>query len=800
MTRVRQTLSDGWRFTNDLASIQASVAWTEMERNLLGFEPEKDELDGVTWSKAGKCYGPAAMDYLDEGWREVRVPHDWCVEERPRRDAPIRNGFLPTGVAWYRREIEVPEAWKGQRIALRFDGVFRQASVFVNGHLVATNASGYIGFEAAVDAVLEYGARNVVAVRVDARSKEGWFYEGCGIYRPVTLEVTHPVHLVTDGVGIAARVAEDSGRVGVTTEVAHDLDDDQAVEVEQCVLDPEGREVGGCRISDRLLVAAGRCATLRQDVRVPNPELWSLDAPRLYRLRTRVVCAGEVVDEIEQTFGFRVVEFDAQEGFRLNGESMKLKGVCCHQDHAGVGSAVPTTLAVWRLEQLKSMGVNAYRCGHHPPAREILDACDRLGMLVIDEARCVGISDEHLSQAVRMVRRDRHHPCVIAWSLANEEMAVQCTEQGAAIFARTKRVLKALDDTRPFTAAINNGWDLPEGFIRHEDLHGLNYLNQGDLNKMREIAPEMPVILSEAASAVSTRGAYEDDPLMGEVQSYDLHHELDHPGVKMWPFWGRAAEASWRVVAETDWLAGTFVWTGFDYRGEQSPYLRWPSVGSHFGIMDMCGFPKDVFWYYKAWWSEETVLHVMPHWNWAGREGELIDVWLYSNAASVDLEINGKSVGEQAMPTNGHLSWSVPYEPGVLRAIGRWADGTTRITERVTTEQATQIRLKPCKPVLDLERDGLIIVEVAVTDSAGRDVPTAMHPVRFELTGEAQIVGIGNGNPNDHTAGRPNVKVAHIPVFYGLAQVLVQRLPGGGEDPIDLTARSPGLCPASLRL
>ncbi len=783
-----------WRFSRDVA-FDAAVSWTPAERDLLGFEPTAGDWDGVTWSKAGKCYGPASPDFDDAAWRTVTLPHDWCVEHRPDPGAPIRNGFLPMGVGWYRKVFEAPESWEGRRVFLCFDGVFRNATVFVNGHLVARNESGYIGFDAGIDALLNVGGTNTVTVRVDARTKEGWFYEGCGIYRPVRLVVADPLRIEQDGVFVSADLINGDrppmALVEVSTEVVNDGDDSADLAVIQRIITPDGVQVAEVRQDTEL--KAGRRATVRQSIEVSNPQRWSLGEPRLYELATTLVHRDAAVDEVSQPFGLRTAHFDGAKGFFLNGEAVKLKGVCCHQDHAGVGMAIPSGLQVWRLEQLKAMGVNAYRCAHNPPAREVLEACDRLGIVVIDELRAFGVGEEHIGQAERMVRRDRNHPCVIAWSLGNEEMHVQCSPAGARMFAQLKRRLRVLDDTRPFTAAINNGWDTAVGFIEHEDVHGLNYLNQGDLDTLRDIAPDMPVILSEAASAVSTRGVYEDDPALGTVTCYDTHTKPDHPGVRMWPFWGRAAEASWKVVAARPDLAGTFVWTGFDYRGEQSPYVRWPCVGSHFGIMDQCGFPKDVYWYYKAWWSHEPVLHMFPHWDWPEKEGEPVEVWAYSNADEVALTLNGRDLGSRPVPTNGHVSWTVKYEPGELCAVGRWRDGSTSEAVRKTTGPAHAVRLTPVSPRLGLYEDGTRIVNVSVCDADGQTVPHAMHPLRFEVRGDAALIGLGNGDPNDHTPGRPLGNVAVLSAFNGLAQAVLRVGAGAGRRPVELEVSSPGL-------
>ena len=807
MTRNILNFDAGWRFSRDFetdSSLNGSgggIAWTEDERNLLGFEPEPGQWDGVTWSKAGKCYGPAGEAYDDGGWRAVNLPHDWCVEQTPRQDAPVRNGFLPTGVGWYRKTFATDPAWIGRRVSLQFDGVFRDCTVFVNGHLVARNLGGYIGFEAGIDTVLNHDRPNVLAVRVDARNKEGWFYEGCGIYRPVRLIVTDPLHIEHDGVHVTPELINGDrpavAAVKLRTEIFNDADVHQAFALIQTISSPSGSRAAQLRRD--VTLGPGERGSFEQNVELAEPAVWGIDNPRLYTVQTMLERDDQAIDTVTDSFGVRSCRFDAAKGFFLNGEPVKLKGVCCHQDHAGVGMAIPVSLQVWRLEQLQAMGVNAYRCAHNPPAREVLEACDRLGIVVIDEARVFGISEEHISQAVRMVRRDRNHPCVILWSLGNEEMGVQCTAAGARMFTQVRRRLREHDTSRLFTAAINVGWDTAEGFIEHEDVHGINYLNQGDLATLRRLRPELPVIVSEAASAVSTRGVYESDAALGQVSCYDDHEEPRGEGVKMWPYWGRAAEASWKVVAERPDLAGTFVWTGFDYRGEQSPFVRWPAVGSHFGIMDLCGFPKDVYWYYKAWWSQEPVLHVFPHWNWPNREGESIDVWVYSNASTVQLSLNGERLGEFEVPTNGHVQCPVEYQPGELRAVGIWEDGSTSETVIATTGPAVAIKLDVQEPGLRLGEPDAVMVAISVVDAEGQTVPTAMAPLRFETEGGIGLMGLGNGDPNSHEIDRPaSSRVAQRSAFHGLSQAILQ--PAGPDDSGRLTVTSPGLRPATLEL
>ncbi|BAM03151.1 glycoside hydrolase family 2 TIM barrel-domain containing protein [Phycisphaera mikurensis] len=807
--RHRFCLDTGWRFSLDDPDAPRAIAWSDEERSLLGFEPELGKANGVVWSKAGKCYGPAAAGFDASGWRSVDLPHDWSVERAPDPAFPLRNGFLAMGIGWYHRPLRVDPAWAGKRVTLRFDGIYRDATVFANGHVLAFHRSGYLPLEVDLSDVLDFEnpEHNAIAVRVDASEKEGWFYEGCGIHRHAWLTVTDPVHLVTDGVFAQVDwTPGEAASVGLWAEVGNAADRGLEAEVEHAVRGAGGELVAVMRAA--VFVEPGGVSTTRQALVIDSPRPWGPEDRHRYRVTTRLRVDGRVVDAREDRFGVRHVAFDAATGMKLNGEPLKLKGVCCHPDHAGVGSALPDDLQVWRLEKLRELGCNAYRAAHNPPTPEVLEACDRLGILVIDEARVFGVGEEHLGQLESMIRRDRNHPCVILWSLANEEMQVQCTPVGARMLKTALRRARRLDATRGFTTAVNTGWDGEVGFIEHADVHGINYFGNGDIDELRRVRPDVPVILSEGASAICTRGAYANDPAAGYVAEYDDHTPPPaHPQLMQWPHWGRCAGDSWRQVAARADVAGTFVWTGFDYRGEQTPYQRWPGTGSHFGIYDSCGFPKDGTSYYRAWWSGEPVLHVFPHWSWPGREGETIDVWAYSNAATVELFCNGRSCGERSIPRNGHASWPVPYEAGELSAVARWADGSERRAVVETAGPAVGLRLERVAPELRLATTPVLagdpqprtlgIVQVAVVDAAGRTVPTAMDRLTFSLDGGAVLLGLGNGDPNADGIEAPRSATAERGAFHGLAQALVGLAAG---TPAVLRVAAPGLEAGELLL
>lgn len=508
--------------------------------------------------------------------------------------------------------------------------------------------------------------------------------------------------------------------------------------------------------------------------------MWSLEAPVLYNLESTILAGSSVLDRVRTPFGIRTIRFDANDGFFLNDEPVKLKGVCCHQDHAGVGVALPDALQEFRIGKLKAMGCNAYRCSHNPPTPELLDACDRLGMLVMDETRMMAGSAEALAQLEALVARDRNHPSVILWSIGNEE-PLQGTEVGARMAATMRKRIRKLDTTRPVTLAMNGAWG--EGASRIVDVQGCNYIHLGDVDEFHRRFPDKPVFYSESASTWSTRGIYANDTDRGYVSAYDVNK----------PGYGDTAESNWTHCHQRPFVAGTFIWTGFDYRGEPTPYA-WPCINSHFGICDMCGFPKDNFYYYQAWWSRNTVVHILPHWNWAGREGRRISVWVHSNCEEVELFLNGHSLGRKRVCVPHHLERKVSYRPGVLSAKG-WRNGRLAAQAKVeTTGAPAALRLIPDRDTLLADHEDCTPITVAVLDRRGRIVPTADNEIAFSLTSNGVILGVGNGDPSSHEPDKASRRRA----FNGLCQVIVQARGSAGR--IQLRAQSLGLADGTLAL
>lgn len=779
-SRERLLFDDDWRFALGNAN-----------------DPEKDFKfgTGLANAKAGVAPGALATSFDDSGWRRVDLPHDWAVElpfQNSKDENLESHGYKPLSrnypqytIGWYRRAFEVPASDLGKRIVLTFDGVFRDCQVWVNGHLVAKNESGYSGFRCDVTDYLNYGGKNAVAVRVDASQVEGWFYEGAGIYRHVWLEKTPPLHIANNGVFVITTTSGNVTTVIVKTEIQNESDQETEFRLSHRIRDAKAESQ-----SRPTRIAAWGTVEITTTISIQDARLWSTEDPNLYKLISDVIMKDKAVDSVATTFGVRTLRFDKDQGFFLNGKRVEIKGVCDHQDHAGVGTAIPDRLNEWRIEQLKQYGVNALRTSHNPPTPELLDICDRLGILVMDENRLIGSSPEILSQLSRLIKRDRNHPSVIMWSIGNEEWE-QNTPRAAMIGKTMYRTVKALDPTRPVTYASNAG-NKDIGINTVVDLRGFNYKNISDIDKYHHDHPEQILYGSEEASTVSTRGVYANDRERAYVSAYDVNR----------PKWGATAEDWWTFYDARPWLAGAFVWTGFDYRGEPTPY-SWPNINSHFGILDTCGFPKDVAYYYQAWWTDKPVLHILPHWNWPGREGQPIDVWCFSNCQDVELFLNGKSLGRQTMKKDSHLEWKVTYEPGMLEARG-YNGGEVVITSRVeTTGPPAALILKADPTSISADGSDVAIVTVSAVDAKGRLVPVSNNMVHFDLRGAGKIIGVGNGDPSCHEPDRFLDQMGTPPhwqrsLFNGYSQIIVQGTKVAGK--ITLKASAEGLEKAEVTI
>ena len=739
-----------------------------------------------TFQKTGNFLPAGAIAFDDSDWRAVNLPHDWAVELEFQNDPALASkGFYPLGrnypatsVGWYRRVFELPAADAGKRISVEFDGSYRETMVVLNGFYIGSHSGGYDPFRFDLTDFVTPGARNVLLVRVDATSSDGWFYEGAGIYRHVWLVKTNPVYVKQWGTFVSSKVESGNATLSIKTEVKNHAGVEQNARVVSTVLDPSGKPVGKDATAERP-IAAGDEQEYAQEIPVRRPQLWSLEERNLYKLLTEVRVGGEVVDRYETPFGIRSLRFDPQNGLFLNDQHVKLKGTCNHQDHAGIGAALPDAVQYYRVRKLQEMGCNSLRTSHNPPTPELLDACDELGMLVFDETRMMSSNPEGLSQFENLVRRDRNHPSVFMWSMGNEEGQAN-TEVGLHILTAMKSVATRHDGTRPVSIAPIRA--IGVGGLVECDVMGYNYMDP-ESETYHNAHPDKPVMGTETVSAVGTRGIYITDPKTGFVGSYDPYTTT-----------GRAsAEGWWSFVNARPWNMGGFVWTGFDYRGEPSPY-EWPNISSQYGIIDTCGFPKDTFFYYQSWWTAKPVLHLFPHWNWPGYEGKEIAVWVHSNMDRVELFVNGQSLGAKDMKKDSHLAWNVKYAPGTIEARGYKDGKLVMTTKRETTGAAAKLVMTADRGEISADGEDVAMFAVEVHDAQGRVVPVTDNEVTFRVSGSGKLIGVGNGDPTDHGSDKGTSRKA----FGGLCMAVIQSEKHAGS--ITVEASAPGLTGSSVTI
>ena len=773
--RERQNFDSDWQFAFGDAS-----------------DPAKDFGCGTEYfnyfTKAASIHneGPYVMKFDASSWKTVDLPHDWVVDLPFAEEASHSHGYKQVGyeypktsVGWYRKVFTVPAEDYGKHIWLQFDGIFRDAQIWVNGFYLGHEKSGYATQTYDISEYLNYGEENLVCVRADATFEEGWFYEGAGIYRHVWLNKASKVHVAPFGTFVYSEFAvpyslrgnagEDFSHasVQIETTVQNMGVQPQTYTLKHTLIDAEGKEAGSCE-ADGAMVAGKDSHRSKASIPVENPHLWSCDDPYLYKVVTEVFVDGTLTDTYETTTGIRHIRFDNDHGFFLNGEPVKLKGVNIHQDHAGVGSGIPDGLQEWRLLQLKKFGCNAYRSSHNPMTPEMLDACDRLGFLVIEENRLTGINKEHIDLLERMIRRDRNHPCIILWSAGNEEWGIEWKDFGRRIAESMREYCHRFDPTRLMTVASSSGPTI----IEPADVAGYNYILQNPVEKHRADYPERCALGSEETTGCGTRGVYFETPMgrgrnaveAGDGRMVSLNRYKHGPDSVY-----NCIERGWKFYAERPYLAGVFYWTGFDYRGEPNPMV-FPATSSEFGILDYCGFPKDEAFYLKSWWTDEPVLHILPHWNLDGHEGEKVSVWVYSNCDEVQLVVNGKKLARKKMPVNGHLEWEATYKPGYVKAVG-YRSGKKVMETKIETAG------KAVDAVWTYETVGdITVANVRMVDDKGRFVPTACEEMVFTAPEGMSILGWGNGDPAFQHVERPveGEDSMKIITFNGLAQVILR--------------------------
>lgn len=731
--------------------------------------------------------------FVDSTWTNVDVPHDWVValpfvnssthEMDSHGYKPIGGLYPETSIGWYRKHFSIDKNDEGKRFEIQFDGVYRNATIWINGFYVGNNFSGYVGKSYDVSDYINFENDNIIVVRVDATQSEGWFYEGAGIYRHVWLNITDKLFIPNDGVFVYSKFNGKKATITIETEIVNKYLTSSKGTVYSYITDRNGKQIVKSSEQNFTLSVNGKI-TVKQNVSLNNPDLWSLENPYLYKVISVIKQGNQIGDKKKVNFGIKTVRFDATEGFFLNGKHIKIQGTNNHQDHAGIGSALPDFMQYYRIKLLKEMGSNAYRTSHNAPTPELLEACDSLGMLVLDEQRLLNSSPEYVDQFQRLIRRDRNHPSVFLWSIGNEEQNIQGNEYGKRIAQSLLAIQKEFDPSRTSTYAADMGNDF-KGVNEVIPIRGFNY-RQFAVADYHLDNPNQPLLGTEMGSTVTTRGIYVKDSIRAYVPDQDITA----------PWWASKAEDWWKLAAENKYWLGGFVWTGFDYRGEPTPY-KWPNISSHFGIFDVCGFPKNIYYYYKSWWTDEDILHISPHWNWSEKIGKPIDVWVNSNADDVELFLNGKSLGKKIMLRNSHLQWEVNYEPGTLEAVA-YKNGKKLTTKVETTGKVNYVVLTPDKTILTADGQSGTVINISLMDDKGREVPDADNMIKFYISDNAKIIGVGNGDPSSHEPDQCEIGTWQRSAFNGKCQVIIQA--GKTAGTIKLEAKSNGLVAGSTTI
>jgi beta-galactosidase len=752
----------------------------------------------------------------DSKWRRLNLPHDWSIEGEfsERNPATPGGGALPGGIGWYRKSFTLPTSDRNKLVFVEFDGVYRNSEVWINGHYLGKRPYGYSSFEYELTPHVHYGAdKNVIAVKVDnSQQPNSRWYSGSGIYRNVWLTVTGNVHMDHWGTFVTTpEVGDQSARVSMKTSLRNAGPRDQSITLTTILLSPDGKEAA--RSVSKQHLTAGSVSEIGQDLIIRQPSLWSIEEPRMYRAISQVESDGKIVDQYETPFGIRYFAFDRDRGFLLNGKAVKIRGVCNHHDLGALGAAINTRALERQLEIMKQMGVNGIRTSHNPPAPELLDLCDRMGFVVMDEAFDMWKKEKtpfdyhldwdewHKRDLEDMLLRDRNHPSIFIWSIGNEVMEQWRDDLGGGAIAKELAgIVRNLDKTRPITSACNgvrvNNPVIASGAL---DLVGTNYAQQR-MGEFPKIFPGQKIIGTETTSALATRG----------------HYDMPSDVIRRWPSraeqpfktpnadftcssydncsapWGSTHEETWKLVKKYDFFSGMYIWTGFDYLGEPTPY-PWPARSSYFGIVDLAGFPKDPFYMYQSEWTAKPVLHLFPHWNW--KQGDTVDVWAYFNADEVELLLNGKSLGTKRKTGDElHVMWRVPYEPGTLKAVAR-SSGNLILTQEIRTAgKPARIVLIPDRKVIKADGSDLSFVTVQVVDEKGTIVPNADNLIKFQLSGQAAIVGVDNGS---QTSQEP-FKADYRKAFNGMCLAIIQSKEKPGR--IELKAISKGLAGASITI
>lgn len=782
--------------------------------------------------------------YDDAKWRILDLPHDWSIEAdfSLKNPATPGGGALPGGIGWYRKDFIVDKSDEGKNVYIDFDGIYWNSKVWINGHLLGERPNGYISFRYDLTPYIKVGEKNVIAVRVDnSKQPNSRWYSGSGIYRNVWLVTTNALHVDHWGTYVTTpTVTRDNAEIKIQTNIKNSSDLSQAFELYSILIDKDSKEIA--RINNSESVGAGENVSMGQSLKVSNPILWSIGNPYLYKIVTRIEQNGKVVDEYETPLGIRYFSFDPNKGFFLNGESVKIKGVCNHHDLGFLGAAVNTRALERQLEILKEMGCNGIRTSHNPPAPELLDLCDKMGFIVMDEAFDMWrkkkspydysqyFPEWHERDLTDLILRDRNHPSIFMWSIGNEileqwsdinadtldlqqanmvlnfantlnkkDIDAKELHVNSLLTIKLADIAKKLDPTRPITTG-NNETEPSNHIFRSGamDIIGFNYHENNWVN-FHEKFPDQKLIITESTSGLMSRGYYKmpSDSMNIWPERWDkpfdrpVHHCSSYDNCHA-P-WGSTHEDTWRLVKNYDHISGVYLWTGFDYLGEPTPFW-WPSRSSYFGVIDLAGFPKDVYYMYQSEWTNKDVLHIFPHWNW--KEGQTVDIWAYfNNADEVELFLNGLSLGKKAKEKDiYHVFWRVPFQKGTLKAIS-YKDGKEVLTREIkTTGDPVSIRLTADRQTIKANGKDLSFITVEALDAGGNPVPVADNLINFTIEGDGFIAGTDNGDPTDpNSLKKPSRKL-----FSGKALVVVQSHKKAGR--ITLKAISPNLKGDSIEI
>jgi len=780
--------------------------------------------DGWRFFK-GEAAGAERPDFADAAWRTVQLPHDWAIEGPFDSKLNPHTGALPIfGTGWYRKSFTLPAGAANRFYSIEFDGAMSNARVWLNGHELGGRPYGYIGFSFDLTPYLRFDGDNVIAVRLTPEDHSSRWYPGAGIYRNVWLDVTGPQHVARWGTYVTTpEVSGEKATIAVKTELRNRAGSAATVALRTSVLDADGKSVA--QTSSQATLAAGGSSTESASLSLAHPQRWDIDRPYLYTLVSEVLDGQRVVDRYTTPFGVRTIAFDKTQGFLLNGRKIKLQGVCNHADLGALGMAVNRRATERQLQIMKAAGVNAIRTSHNPPSPELLEFCDRLGLVVMDEAFDMwripkvpnGYSkyfDEWSERDVRdMVRRDRNHPSIIMWSIGNE-IPEQGSKDGWKDAKRLVDFFHQEDPTRPTTSAFNNWSDAIANKLADQvDVPGFNYKPMF-YEKVLQDHPDWAIFGSETASTVSSRGVYHLP-----IEKYEKHDSLQISSYDIIvPAWATPPDVEFAAQDRFPNVMGEFVWTGFDYLGEPTPYFGgrgpnekdWPARSSYFGMVDLAGFPKDRYYLYQSVWSKAPMVHVLPHWNWAGREGQNIPVMAYSNGDEVELFLNGKSLGRKKrfsepveIPVGNNISpdhkfstryrllWQVPYQPGTLKAVAYQGGKQVAVDEVHTAGVAAKVRLIADRGAIQADGEDLSFITVRIEDKDGNLVPGADNLVHFTVTGAGSIAAVDNGNAATVEPFQANQRKA----FSGMA-LLVVRSQKGQKGSIHITATSDRLAQA----